>query len=67
MSRRTTMMPLAGGGGTRFRWLLVLAGLVGLALVLHDPVGAAGTVEQVGAWGASAMDALVRFGSALAS
>jgi hypothetical protein len=66
MGRRTAVMPL-GGGGTRFRPLLVLAGLAGFALVLHDPVGAAGTVEQVAAGAAAAVDALARFGSALAS
>ena len=67
MSRRTTMVPMTGGGGSKFRPLLVLVALVGFALVLRDPVGAAGTIEQAGVWAASELDALARFGSALAS
>jgi hypothetical protein len=42
-----------------------LAVLVLLGLVLRDPVGAAGAVEQVVAWGTGALDRLTEFVSAL--
>lgn len=69
MARKTSMMPMpmptAAGGGTRFRVIVTLLGLVLFALLLRDPVGAAGTVEQVCAWCGAGIDALARFGAAL--
>jgi len=63
------MMPMPGasrsGGGLRA--LGVLVGLVLFALLLHDPVGAAETVERVTAWCGAAIEALAQFGTALAS
>lgn len=62
------MMPTTGSAGsTGRRFLAALVGLVLLALIIRDPVGAAGFAEQLGAWSATALDALVRFGSALGS
>jgi hypothetical protein len=69
MARRASMLPMSGarGGGMGFRVIGTVVGLVLFALLLRDPVGAAGTVEQVGAWCAAAIDALSRFGAALSS
>jgi putative effector of murein hydrolase LrgA (UPF0299 family) len=50
-----------------FRVIGTVVGLVMFALLLRDPVGAAGAVEQACAWCAAALDALARFGTALSS
>jgi hypothetical protein len=60
MSRRTTMMPMTSGGG-RLRAVLALAAIVGLILVLRDPVGSAVAVEQMAAWVTAALDRLTQF------
>jgi hypothetical protein len=67
MARKTTMMPMVNGGtsDTGRRVVTALAMLVLLALVLRDPVGAAVAVEQVAAWGTTALDRLAQFVSAL--
>jgi hypothetical protein len=69
MARRATMLPMSGtsGGGLGFRVIGTVVGLVMFALLLRDPVGAAGAVEQACAWCAAALDALARFGAALSS
>jgi hypothetical protein len=69
MARRTTMLPMPGTnrGGMGFRVIGTVVGLVMFALLLRDPIGAAGAVEQAGAWCAAALDALARFGTALSS
>jgi hypothetical protein len=66
MARKATMMPMANGGGTGRRVVVTLVVLTLVALVLRDPVGAAGTVEQVGEWFGVVVDSLARFGEALA-
>jgi hypothetical protein len=61
-------MPTASGsGGAGLRMIGALVGLVLFALLLHDPVGAAGTVEQVAAWCGAAIESLARFGEVLSS
>jgi hypothetical protein len=67
MGRKTIQpMPTVGGGsGTGLRVVGVLIGVALFALLLRDPVGAAGTVETVAAWCGQAIDALARFGAAL--
>lgn len=69
MARRATMVPMPGTnrGGTGFRVIGTVVGLVMFALLLRDPVGAAGAVEQTYAWCVAALDALARFGAALSS
>jgi hypothetical protein len=65
MARKATMMPMTSGSGIGRRIVVTLAVLAGLALTIRDPVGAAHTVQQVAAWVGEALDALVKFGSAL--
>jgi hypothetical protein len=65
---RKTMLPTSTetrSGGAGLRLIGALVGLVLFALLLHDPVGAAGTVERVAAWCGVAIESLARFGDAL--
>lgn len=65
MNRKTAMMPMMSGGGFGRRVVAALAGLVLLALVLRDPVGAAQAGKQAAAWVGEFLDALETFGAAL--
>lgn len=65
MSRRTAMMPMAGGGaGGRVMGALVALAL--LTLVIRDPVGAAQMVRTLLGWAGTVIDGLATFASALA-
>jgi hypothetical protein len=67
---RKTMLPMpteSRSGGVGLRLIGGLAGLVLFALLLHDPIGAAGTVERIAAWFGAAIESLARFGEALSS
>lgn len=63
MSRRTTVMPTAGGAGGRV--VATLVALVLLTLVVRDPIGAAQTVRSLVGWAVDMVDKLSIFASAL--
>jgi hypothetical protein len=54
-----------GRSGIGHRVAATLIGLVLVALVVRDPVGAAATVERIWAFSAHVLDALTQFGDAL--
>jgi hypothetical protein len=65
MAKKTTMMPMAGGGGVGHKIVAGLVLLTILAMVIHDPMGSAHTVVGIVEWVGGVIDAFSAFGRAL--